>query len=155
MKADLNDVESLEAAFKSANVIFGVTDFWQFVKSPSTQELVKSQGITWNVACYLQEVQQGKNIIDAASRVVGQGQLERMVYSSLSDAKKASKGKYSWVYHFDGKAHVVQYLESKARDDDQYRLLFNKTSYVQMGNYLDNWNKNPIFNPKKVGNCSC
>ena len=31
VKADLDDVESLKSAFKDANAIFGVTDFWQFM----------------------------------------------------------------------------------------------------------------------------
>jgi hypothetical protein len=118
---------------------------------PSTQEIAKEKRITWNEACYLQELQQGKNIIDSAARVADQGQLERLVLSSLADAKKASKGKYTWVYHFDGKAHFVQYLEEQAKSSPQYQTLFEKTSYLQVGNYLDNWSKNPIFAPKKVG----
>ena len=141
-------MESLKVAFEGASAIFGVTDFWQFVKKPATQQLAQSKSITWNEACYLQEVQQGKNIIDAAAQQ--QQQIERMVLSSLSDARKATGGKYTWVYHFDSKARFVQYLEEKAQDDLQYRSLFEKTSYVQIGNYLDNWKKNPIFTPKKV-----
>ncbi|KAH8898124.1 putative hscarg dehydrogenase [Thozetella sp. PMI_491] len=150
VKGDLGDVDSLKSAFQDASAIFGVTDFWQFVQQPSTQELAKSKGITWNEACYLQELEHGKNIIDAASQVVANGKLERLVLSTLSDAKKASKGKYTWVYHFDAKARFVQYLEEKAQEDQPYKLLHEKTSYVQIGNYLDNWMKNPIFTPQKV-----
>jgi hypothetical protein len=95
-------------------------------------------------------VQHGKNLIDAASQVVEQGVLERMVLSSLSDVTKSSKGKYTWAYHFDSKAHFVDYLEEKSQNSSQYRLLFEKTSYVEIGSYMDNWKKNPIFTPKKV-----
>lgn len=143
-------MESLKSAFEGANAIFGVTDFWQFVGKPSTEEIVKAKDITWNEACCLQEVQQGKNIIDAAAQELERGSLEILVFSSLSDAKKNSNGKYSWVYHFDGKAHVVQYLQEKARESLKYRSLFQKTSYVQIGNYLDNWKMHPIFAPRKV-----
>lgn len=150
MKADLDDVASLQKAFTGTNAIFGVTDFWQFPEKPSTHEMAKAEGITWNEACYRQELQQGKNIIDAAAQVVGEGKLERFVFSSLSDAKKTSKGKYSWVYHFDSKAHVLDYLKEKAKGESTYKALSEKTSDVQIGFYLDNWSKNPILAPKKV-----
>lgn len=151
IQADLDDVDSLIAAFQGANAIFGVTDFWQFAEKQSTLDIAHSKGITWNEASYLQEVQQGKNLIDAAAHIMKEGKLERMVYSSLSDAKKASKGKYTWVYHFDGKAKVVQYLEENSHESAEFQALFERTSYVQMGYYLDNWRKNPILFPKKVG----
>ncbi|KAK5046220.1 hypothetical protein LTR84_008363 [Exophiala bonariae] len=164
-KADLDDVESLKAAFEGADAIFGVTDFWQFVPQyrGNTQEVwdqAKAQyshGVpldtsnakaTWNEVCYLREFQQGKNIIDAAAHAVPG--LETLVLSSLSDAQKASNGKYTWVYHFDSKAHYVKYLKSKAESgESSYQLLLKKTSYLQMGYYLDNWKMNPFFTPKK------
>ena len=152
VQADLNDMNSLKAAFEGANAIFGVTDFWQFVQHPTTFEIAKSKGITWNEACFLQEVQQGKNIVDAAASVADKGDLECLVFSSLSDVEKASKGKYTWAYHFTGKAAIVRYLQEKAGESPQYRSLFEKTSYVQIGNYLDNWEKNPIFRPTRVYN---
>lgn len=150
VKADLDDVASLQQAFTGAHAIFGVTDFWQFPEKAVTQELAVAEGITWNEACYRLELQQGKNIIDAAVKVAGEGVLERFVFSSLSDAKKASKGKLSWVYHFDSKAHIMNYLKEKAKEDPAYKTLLDKTSAVQVGFYLDNWSKNPILAPKKV-----
>lgn len=166
VKADLDDVESLKAAFGDVDAIFGVTDFWQFLPQyqNSTQEVwdqVKAQysdgappspsngETTWNEASYLREFQQGKNIIDAAAQVASG--LDRLVLSSLSDARKTSGGKYTWVYHFDSKAHYVNYLKSKAASgESKYQLLLDRTSYVQMGYYLDNWKMNPFFTPKKV-----
>lgn len=127
-----------------------MTDFWQFVQKESTQKLAQAKGISWNEACYLQEVQQGKNIIDAAAHVAQHGPLERMVLSTLSDARRASAGKYTWVYHFDSKAHFVEYLKDRALHEATYQALYDKTSYVQIGNYLDNWKKNPILAPKRV-----
>ena len=96
------------------------------------------------------EVQQGINIIDAAVKVAKDGALERLILSTLSDAKRASKGKYTWVYHYDGKAQFVQYFEKKAQAEPEYRQLFERTSYVQMGFYLDNWKMTPLFAPQKV-----
>jgi len=114
--------------------------------------LAESKGITWNEASYLQELQQGINIIDAATKVTEHGGLDRLVLSSLCDVEKASSGKYTWAYHFDSKAHYVQYLKDKAQQDPNYHALYDKTSYLHMGNYLDNWKKNPIFAPRKVCN---
>ena len=154
VQADLDDVDSLESAFTNVSAIYGVTDFWQFAQLPKTHALAQEKGITWNEACYLQELQQGKNLIDAAAKQVGH--LDRLVLSTLCDVKKASGGKYTWVYHYDSKAHFVQYLKEKAQSEPSYRALHEKTSYVQIGNYLDNWKKNPIFTPQKVrGSVHC
>jgi hypothetical protein len=173
VKADLDDVKSLKAAFEGASAIFGVTDFWQFVPQyrSATQKALDQVKVqynneitatntttTWNEACFLREFQQGKNIIDAAAQVVassiveqGMPQLERLVLSSLSNARKASDGKYTWVYHFDSKAQFVKYLELKAGEGGLiYQALLSRTSFVQMGYYLDNWKMNPFFMPRKV-----
>ncbi len=143
----------MERAFSGAHAIFAVTDFWQFPTSPRTHDLAKAENITWNEACYRLEVQQGINIIDAAARCFAMtGTPERLVYSSLSGAKRASKGKYTWVYHFDSKARVVEYLAEKAQDGEgaEYKALLAKTSYLQLGSYMDNWMKNPLVMPRKV-----
>ncbi|KAK6367975.1 hypothetical protein LTS17_010128 [Exophiala oligosperma] len=175
VRADLDDPKSLDAAFFGAHAIFAVTDFWQFAQSPKTHELAAKEGITWNEAAYRLEVQHGFNIMDAAARACagvttaegedeGDCVLERLVFSSLSGARRASKGKYSWVYHFDSKSRVVDYLAEKASgggpvsgggQEDQrqhqqiYKALLDRTSYVQIGWFLDNWSKNPLLMPKK------
>ena len=150
VEANLDDQSSLVAAFSGAHAIFAVTDFWQFAKDPKTHELAKAQAITWNEMCYQLESQQGINLIEAATKRNKDGGLERLVVSSLSDARRASHGKYTWVYHFDAKARYVQYLQEKAQASSDHQNLFQKTSYLQMGNYLDNWNKNPALAPQKV-----
>ncbi len=94
-----------------------------------------------NEFCFDLEVQQGKNIANAAAKVET---LERYVCSSLSDAKKWSKGKYTWVYHFDGKAQVVEYIK------DELPHLAKKTSVLQIGLYATHWQAAPILAPQKV-----
>jgi hypothetical protein len=128
VQGDLDDTKSLIAAFKGADAIFSTTDFWGPFFNPATQTKVKS-GQTVNEYVYEYELQQGKNIADAAATVEG---LDRLIVSALCDAKKASKGKYSWVYHFDSKAHYVDYINEKYPD------LAKKMSIVQVGSYMSN-----------------
>ena len=92
--------------------------------------------------CYELEKQQGKNIADAVATVKG---LERFVWSSLSNASKWSGGKYTGVYHFDSKAHVVDYINS------QHPKLAEKMSILQMGLFVTNWKWGEVAVPwKKV-----
>ena len=55
------------------------------------QFLVKAN-ISWNEACYLQELEHGKNIINAAAKLVSAERLERFGISSLAEVKKVSRG---------------------------------------------------------------
>ena len=148
--ANLDDTSSLKKAFEGATAIYGVTDFWQFMRDPRSHQVAEKTGISVNEACFNFEVQQGKNLIDAAVSAAADGKLDRLVLSSLSDTKKISKGKYTWNYHFDGKGKYVEYLQEMGQKDESYRSLFEKTSYVQIGFYLDNWKMNPVFTPRKV-----
>jgi hypothetical protein len=77
-------------------------------------------------------VQRGKNIIDAASQVLSEegSVLERFVFSTLPGFKEQSKGKYTYIYHFDSKAVVTRYLKEKE--------LWEKSSLLNMGFYADN-----------------
>lgn len=54
------------------------------------------------------EVQQGKNVTDAC-KAAG---VQHLIFSSLIDAKEASKGSLAHVYHFDGKAEIERYTRS-------------------------------------------
>jgi hypothetical protein len=56
---------------------------------------------------YRIELQQGKNIADAAATVP---ELERLVYSALPGVKQLSGGKYLQVFHFDAKAEAFEYM---------------------------------------------
>jgi len=46
VQGDLNDIDSLNLAFQGANVIFGVTDFWQpFLEQANYAKLKAGQTI--------------------------------------------------------------------------------------------------------------
>lgn len=125
----MNDKESLVAAFKGADAIFSNTDFWAQFFNPATREKLKP-GQTINEYCYDLEVQQGKNVADAAATV---GNLYRFILSALCGAKKLSKGKYTQVYHFDSKSNIVEYVH------EQHPELAAKMSVVQSGVYMSGW----------------
>lgn len=75
--------------------------------------------------------------------------------SSLSNATKWSKGKYTYVFHFDAKANAVEY----ARDTFEvletnltYPDLWAKTSVFEAGIFLGNFTatEGPSLLPIKV-----
>ncbi|PVH81998.1 NAD(P)-binding protein [Cadophora sp. DSE1049] len=138
---DLNDAASLTKAFAGSAVIFGVTDFWGNLSNPNVQAAAQKSGRPINVEGYDVEVQQGRNIVDAANATVAT--LERFVLSTLSPTKKLSGGKYTHNYHFDAKWEAVEYLKEK------YPELEKKTSFLQVGLYMTNWNANPLSMPAK------
>ncbi|KAL6409838.1 hypothetical protein AUP68_06236 [Ilyonectria robusta] len=131
IKGDMDDAALLKKAFAGSNVIFGVTDFWGITRDPEVQERAKAAGIPLNALAYDIEVQQGRNIVDAANATLDT--LNRFVLSTLSATKKWSKGKYSNNYHFDAKWEAVEYLKGT------YPALAEKTSYLQVALYLTNW----------------
>lgn len=142
ISADLNDIEALTKAFAGSTVIFGVTDFWGQVQDPKVQAKAQKSGRPLNVEAFDVEVQQGRNIVDAANATVDT--LDRFVLSTLSPTKKWSKGKYSHNYHFDAKWTAVEYLKSA------YPELAKRSSYLQVGLYMTNWTANPLTAPTKV-----
>ncbi|PVF95815.1 NAD(P)-binding protein [Serendipita vermifera] len=77
VKADLDEPATLEAAIKGAYGVFGVTDFW---------------------TSFHGEVQQGKNIVDAAKKA----EVKHFVWVTLD---------HSGVPHWDTKAEVDDYLK--------------------------------------------
>lgn len=99
---------------------------------PTEADIEKlSPGQTLREWCYELEVKQGKNVVDAAASVTDT--LDLFIWSTLSHAKKWSKGKYAGVYHFDSKAVVAEYLSEK------YPALGKKTSFLQLGLFITNW----------------
>ncbi|KAE8389157.1 hypothetical protein BDV23DRAFT_173333 [Aspergillus alliaceus] len=140
MKADLDDPASLTAAFQGATVIFSVTDFWNAFASIAQSGEDKGQSMIKRT--YQYELQQGKNVFDAAAKIAT---LERLVFSSLSNASKWSKGKYTHVLHFEAKAHAADYGK------ETYPELWKRTSVVQVGWYLSNF-LGSFLKPKKTDN---
>jgi hypothetical protein len=116
VQADVNDKASLVTAFQGAAVIFGVTDFWTIFKDPTSQKLKKpGQDIT--EYCFNVELQQGKNLADAATQIPS---LERYIFSSMASATKWSKRKFTTLYHMDSKALVVDYSKSLLELKDKF-----------------------------------
>ncbi|KAL4959676.1 NmrA/HSCARG family protein [Aspergillus stella-maris] len=134
VEADLDEPASLDAAFEDASVIFSVTDFWNNYFDPSLREK-KPADIPMNESTHSYEIQQGKNVFDAVAKVPT---LERLIFSSLSNATKWSKGKYPNVLHFTSKALAVEYGKEK------YPELWGKTSVYQAGWYISNFLNNPM-----------
>ncbi|KAJ7667269.1 hypothetical protein B0H17DRAFT_1088909 [Mycena rosella] len=86
VKADLFDVQSIKAAIRGSEAVFGVTNFWD------------PEG----------EIKQGKNLVDAAKEVG----VKFFIWSSLPNVAKETNGKYTHVYHADNKAVIEDYLRA-------------------------------------------
>ncbi|KAJ6565242.1 NAD(P)-binding protein [Mycena vulgaris] len=95
VKGDLFDVESIKDALTGSDAVFGVTNFWDPSVFPGTPN---GKG----------EIDQGKNLVDAA-KAVG---MKFFVWSGLPSSTALSNGKYSTVYHIDNKAVIWEYLKS-------------------------------------------
>ena len=132
MQADIDSPSSLLSAFRGAHVIFGLTDFWGPYFSVFNEKKKEGDRATGEYA-YEIEVRRGKNIVDAVEKVLEEegSVLERFVLSSLPGFKAQSGGKYTFVYHFDSKAVVTEYLRGKGR-------LWERSSVLNMGFYADN-----------------
>jgi uncharacterized protein YbjT (DUF2867 family) len=77
--ADLNDLRSLEGAFKDAHGVFVVTNFWEGAD----------------------EIAQGKNAVEAA-KATG---VQHFIWSTLPDVEAISNGEFD-VPHFTNKSKV-------------------------------------------------
>ncbi|OGE46699.1 hypothetical protein PENARI_c134G12441 [Penicillium arizonense] len=142
VKADLDDIASLESAFHGASAIFSVTDIYNHMFNPANFPKAQEAGISVNeYACNL-ETTQAMNIAIAANSPAVSSTLTHFVFSSLSDTKRWSKGKYTWNFHFDGKAQAVKRIREELPD------LAAKLSTVQVGMYASNW-KGGLGRPQK------
>ncbi|KAF2021444.1 NAD(P)-binding protein [Aaosphaeria arxii CBS 175.79] len=128
--ADLDDAEALKTAFKGSNAIFGVTDFWQQMKVPANIKKAQETGRVLNEVAFDGEIEQGKNIVNAAQATADT--LDLLVLSVLGDSKKWSHGKITWNYHFEGKWRIVEYLQAT------YPELYKKTSFFQPAFFMTN-----------------
>ncbi|KAJ8103357.1 hypothetical protein POJ06DRAFT_67721 [Lipomyces tetrasporus] len=140
VKGDLDDVASLKRAFVGADIIFGVTDFWTIFKDPESNKK-KKPGQELVEYCYEVELQQGKNIADAAATVPN---LFRYIFSSMANANTSSGGKYTKLYHMDSKAEAVVYAQNLS-------ALSGKFSQVQAPIYFQlPWQWGLPTTPKKT-----
>ncbi|EHK16405.1 uncharacterized protein TRIVIDRAFT_16897, partial [Trichoderma virens Gv29-8] len=117
VQGDFDDVKSLERAFQGANVIFGVTDFWNIFGNPQSKELKKPDQELVEY-CYEVELRHGKNLADAAASTAST--LDRYIFSSMADATKSSGGKFKTLYHMDSKAQAVTYAQSLPELKDKF-----------------------------------
>jgi NmrA-like family len=140
VQADINDPSTLSPALKGASAVFAVTDFWTPIRDPANKSKLKP-GQSINEWGYHNELQQAKNIMDAVAKV---DSLERFIWSGLPPVSKASKGKYTWVFHCDSKADATEYLK------ETYPDLWKKSSVIQVGSYLSNHLNIPGFGPEKA-----
>ncbi|KAJ2559236.1 hypothetical protein EV175_000433 [Coemansia sp. RSA 1933] len=115
--ANVDDIESLKKAFKGADFVFGMTQFFQ----PEVMGKIEAGNLDV-------EYNQGKNIVDAA---IDAG-VKDVIFSTLPSMKEISGGKYTKVYHFEGKHKIEEYLlKSKA---DKIR-----GAAVRLGCFMDNY----------------
>lgn len=150
VQADLDDVSSLKSAFKGANLIFSVTNYWEPFFRPDSRAAAEKKGISCRKYAYDVELQQGKNIADAAGSPEIVGGLDEMgfVASTLSYAKECSGGKYQELYHFDAKAEVFPgYVK------ERYEELGRKMSCVQTGYFMSSYRLAPGAYFAKVSRC--
>ncbi|GAA5981335.1 hypothetical protein JCM5350_004368 [Sporobolomyces pararoseus] len=88
---NLNDKKSLEKALEGCELLFASF----------------GPGATPKEGEVAEELQQGKNLVEAA-KAVG---VQHFVYSSLTSLKEESKGKYTEVWHHESKAGVEEYAK--------------------------------------------
>lgn len=126
VKADVNDLNSLIAAFRGSSVIYGMTDFFEpFAKSgPAKATEV--------------EVAQGINIAKAASATET---LEHFIWSTLPNGRKISNGKFI-VPHFEAKNTIDQHIKSDA-------ALLAKTTFLWITFFSVNFGW-PMFTPYEI-----
>ncbi|KAJ4316370.1 hypothetical protein N0V84_007885 [Fusarium piperis] len=126
VEADLDNLDSLIAAFKDVQAIFVNTDFW----APYQAALAAGHDQPTSSAMgFKAEFQHVKNSAIAASKTPT---LEKFIYSALGPMKVASGGKYSHCYHWDSKAEAVNFIENEMPE------LAQKTSYIYLGAYSSN-----------------
>ena len=121
--ADLNDVESLTAAFSGSQAIFAVTDFFEPFKKYGPAKAMEV------------EVQQGINLANAAKATTT---LRHYIWSTLPNGSRISEGKYL-VPHFEAKNKIDDYIKSDAK-------LFAKTTFLWITFYASNLYF-PMFTP--------
>ncbi|KAL3464481.1 NAD(P)-binding protein [Aspergillus heterothallicus] len=145
VEGDLDDRASLASAFRGATVIFSNTDWVTHVSlGLSTPEILNGRSATQYG--YDREIQQGLNIAEAAATPDVVETLERFIYSSLSDARRGSGGKYPHIWHNQSKIETIR------RIHEQFPALAERLSTIQLAHYVTNWKNSPALRPHKEAN---
>ncbi|KAM5341361.1 hypothetical protein ACJ41O_014392 [Fusarium nematophilum] len=87
VSADMNSAEQAAPAVKDAHTVFLVTNYWDAATGKS-------------------ELAQGKAVADAC-KAAG---VKHLIFSSLLDTSEISGGRLTHIKHFEGKAHIEQYI---------------------------------------------
>lgn len=123
VRADLDDLDSLKAAFEGSHLVFGVTDFVEPFKTNSSQRTMEI------------ESSYARNIVVAAQATPT---LEHFIWSSLPGVRERTGGKFI-VDNFDAKNEANKLI----RDDPE---ILAKTTFLVVGWYDINFNV-PVFRP--------
>ena len=110
-ECDLTSESSLSSALQGAYGFYALTNYF-------SHRIDKVEDIT--------EYDEGKLLADVAKKVG----VKHFIWSTLNEVKERSGGKWSQVYHFDGKYKVEQYAR---------RLGFDVTSFVAPTCYYQNF----------------
>ena len=89
VSADMSSQDAVAPALKDAHTVFLVTNFWESLSKDV-------------------EVGHGKTVTDAA-KAAG---VQHLIFSSLLNVSKITKGRFTNVKHFDGKAEVEDYIRA-------------------------------------------
>jgi hypothetical protein len=108
-------------------VVFGVTDYWQYIEKHGNLE-------AGNI-----ETRQGISLIEA---LAASSTLKHFIWSTLPSATPESPGKVE-VPHFNAKHKVDIYLKEKHPE------LASKTTYLGVGWYTENMAWYPFFSPQR------
>jgi uncharacterized protein YbjT (DUF2867 family) len=100
LKGDFNDAASLDKTMEDVYGVYSMTNYWEHG--------------------YEAEVQQGKNVADAAFRA----NVKHLVFSSVANADQATS-----IPHFDSKYEIEQYIQSL---DIPYTIL-------RPVSFMENW----------------
>lgn len=98
----------MTAAIKGSDTVFLVTNYWEILDP--------------NV-----EYAQGKNVADIC-KALG---VSHLIFSSLSDVQKGSKGRLTHLPHFDSKVRVEGYIRDSGIG----------CSFILAGYYMSNFKK--------------
>ncbi|RDW84104.1 NmrA/HSCARG family protein [Aspergillus mulundensis] len=112
VKADLNDFDTVAAAFADSHIIYAVTDFWALYQKDGFEKARDT------------ERQEGYNMVRAAAAVPT---LEHYIWSTLAKPKEEYP-----VYHFDGKFAVDELIRK------EYPDLHAKTTLILVCFYGNN-----------------
>ena len=121
VSGDVNDSDNLFQILSGAHTVFGMT----------TTNYAGPHGHD--------EVQQGRNIVDAAI----QAEAQYLVWSTLPSPTAISSGKYTKVTSFDAKAQVEEYIRTKPI----------RNSFLAPGSFMQNFATvmKPLPSPSKDG----